>query len=205
MPARTTWLLQPLDTHAFRYFKDFLRKAYQKARVTAASSNLSIEQFLPCLYDAIRSVLQGGSWYSSFDKNGFGCHQAQVSNRILRELDMAGPLQVPVARPSLEQLGHVFPRRTVVPASSLLRPFQVVPLSKVASKASPLCVAGPVVSKALPKPLVCLGRTRSEHRRAVATEAMAAMSSSSEGKAAGQVVAVGYKLKWPKAKAVVDC
>ncbi len=204
VPAKTTWLLQPLDTHAFREFKEFLRKAYQKARVAAAASDLSIEQFLPCVCDAIRNVLQGRSWCSAFDNNGFGFQQARVSEHIKRELDMAGPLQAPVAQPSLEQFVHVFPRRTVVPSASLLRPFQVVPFGKAASKASALRVTAPAMSKALPESLFRLGRTRSQHHRAAAAEGMAASSSSGEAKAVGPVVAIGHRLKLPKARAVAE-
>ena len=51
VPAKTTWLLQPLDTHAFQQFKVHLRRAYQNARISAGRSDLDIGQFLEGLYD----------------------------------------------------------------------------------------------------------------------------------------------------------
>ena len=47
VPARTTWLLQPLDTDAFMRYKAHLRDAYQKARAASQTADLSIEQCVP--------------------------------------------------------------------------------------------------------------------------------------------------------------
>ena len=200
VPAKTTWLLQPLDTDAFNAFKRFLRRAYQNARAEAAVSDLSIGQFLQCLYQAIRCGLQSKSWASAFNKNGFGCHQAEVAEHVMRELGMEGPVQVSAARPSVHELECVFPRRTVIPAASLWRPFH--PVAQVASPVS-AAVHAPGSSSALPGAVLQLGRTRSEHIRAVAARAKAA-SPSAEAKAAVPVFARASRLPWPKAKATVE-
>ena len=202
VPAKTTWLLQPLDTDVFRSFKSVLRRAYQKARVEAGTHDLSIEQFLPCVYEAIRRILQGMPWASAFTKNGFGNRQANVADNIKRELEVAGPLQASAARPSWEQLESVFPKRTTVPAASLLRPFFVVPMPKCASKASGLHAAAKSVP--MSDAAVRFGRTRSEHKRAAVARAVVASSSSSAAIAVPHIFAVGHRLPRPTAKAVVE-
>ena len=38
IPKKLTWLLQPLDTHAFQWYKAYMRKACQSARAAARLS-----------------------------------------------------------------------------------------------------------------------------------------------------------------------
>ena len=59
IPARTTWLLQPLDTDAFSLYKLVLQKEYQAARVRLACGDLAIGDFLQCVYATISRVLHG--------------------------------------------------------------------------------------------------------------------------------------------------
>lgn len=197
VPAKTTWLLQPLDTHAFQAFKIWLRNAYQRARAEAARHDLSVQEFLPCLYEAIRSVLQGRDWKAAFNENGFGNGQSEVSSHVRRELGMDLPLAVPASRPSPEQLECIFPRRTVVPAKALWRPFDA-PAAPKASSAM-LARAKPA-ALALPGPVVFNGRTRADHRLAV--EHAKAASSVAEAKAVGPIVARGHRLA--RARVVVE-
>ena len=191
VPARLTWLLQPCDTHAFLKFKQSLRKAYQAAHVRAASRELSIAEFLPCLYSAIRQVLQGNVWGPAFDADGFGQRQQQLSSYVQRQLQIRDPLSLPDSLPSEELLKHCFPRRAKVPSVALLRPLQ--PAAKPAALPKPptgirlalgswgpasSAKAAPAVAKmsAGPGPSVAFAkafagrepRTRGEHRLAEA-------------------------------------
>ena len=70
IPSRMTWLLQPLDTHAFVRLKADIRKRYFDA---AAASNLSA--IAPCRRvklqgDSIHRVLVEGDWSSVFARSG---------------------------------------------------------------------------------------------------------------------------------------
>jgi hypothetical protein len=38
VPARTTWLLQPLDTHVFAGYKGFLRKQWRELLATDSAT-----------------------------------------------------------------------------------------------------------------------------------------------------------------------
>ena len=96
IPARLTWLLQPLDTHAFALFKHALRMLYQRARAASPSGDVDIAQFFQCLYDTIRTILQGRRWSPAFDNNGFG--ESRLSPRVASALELtAAPAAATVA------------------------------------------------------------------------------------------------------------
>ena len=117
VPAKLTWLLQPLDTHAFAQYKAHLRGAFLAARLRTADGNLSLEAFLGCVQEAIRTVLQGRRWDEAFDGNGFSVAQGAVSSRVTSQLDLTAPLAVPSTRPSFEQLRRLLPEGSRVPAA----------------------------------------------------------------------------------------
>ena len=127
VPARLTWLLQPCDTHVFQKYKAHLKKAYQTARVGAAARELSVAEFLPCLWGAIRHVVQGNLWDAAFDADGFGHRQQRLSMYVQRQLQMAQPLALTASVPTAESLQLCFPRGAKVPHRALLGPLQPAP------------------------------------------------------------------------------
>lgn len=114
VPAKLTWLLQPLDTHAFGIFKHALRMAYQRARVESPAGDVSMARFLQCVCTAIRTVLQGRRWAMAFENNGFG--ESRLSPRIALALELADDPAVPNTRPTDAQLRACFPRNARIPA-----------------------------------------------------------------------------------------
>ena len=120
VPARLTWLLQPLDTHAFQKYKEYFKAAYQRARLLTADGVLTVSDFLNVFYDAIRRVLQGNRWALAFDQDGFGPQQAKVSSYILQQLQLEEAPVVPSTLPALETLQHCFPRNRAVPLPTML-------------------------------------------------------------------------------------
>ena len=44
IPALLTWLLQPLDTHAFQRYKAFMRKKYMLEKVTNGTGKVSVRK-----------------------------------------------------------------------------------------------------------------------------------------------------------------
>ena len=73
-PQMTKWL-QPLDTHWFALYKTELILAYQEARVRSLSDSgdLNMGEFLGCVYQTIRRVLEGRpeALARAFDQDGF--------------------------------------------------------------------------------------------------------------------------------------
>ena len=122
VPAKTTWLLQPCDTHLFAAYKGRLRCLYQAARARTARGNLNMLEFMSCLYTVVRTVLQGHRWSRAFDRDGFGSSQAEVSVFIKRQLGVEGALVVPAGMPSHEQLRLCFPPRAKLSMASMFPP-----------------------------------------------------------------------------------
>ena len=133
VPAKTTWLLQPLDTDVFLPYKVQLRKAFQRARLGTVDGSLSISQFLGCVLEAVQVVLNGRGWAAAFDRNGFGCDQAALAASIARQLGVELPLNIPSSRPSADQIQLCFPRNATVPHVSLWRPYAVPPRTAASS------------------------------------------------------------------------
>ena len=168
VPAKLTWLLQPLDTDAFLPFKRHLQKAYQDARAGTASGDLTTREFLPCVYDAVKVVLEGRPWGLTFAQNGFGDNQRAVSAHVMRQLQIESPPSIPASRPTLAQLECCFQKRTKVPTATLWRPFDHAPAaasppSSSSSSRGPVLARAAVLAAREP-------RTRAEHRRAAKAE-----------------------------------
>ena len=117
--AATTWLLQPLDTHAFVLYKCRLCKAHQRSRIQSASGAVRVGMLLAAIYTAIRDVLETRDWASSFERDGCGAAQVGVSARVLEHVGYTVPLAVPCTRPTLEQLRQCWPRRQRVPLADV--------------------------------------------------------------------------------------
>jgi len=89
VPAQMTWLLQPLDTHAFRLYKATCMRAFQTARTRADTGHLTVAAFLQVVYCTIREVLQGRTWHHAFAACGYTMGQTHVSESVLSELGLA--------------------------------------------------------------------------------------------------------------------
>ena len=118
VPPMMTWLLQPLDTHAFMPFKHALQESYQVARAAASGGGtVFVANLLDCVCRAIRGVLEDRAWGRAVDETGFGAMQQRLGNRVVAELQVADRGQlagVPASRPTPDVLALCFPRRTRV-------------------------------------------------------------------------------------------
>ena len=192
VPAKLTWLLQPLDTHAFQPYKAFLQEAYQQARAASANGDLDIAQFLACVYGTIKQILEGREWAAVFDKDGFASSQAMIRATIQDHLQISVPFAIPDTCPSDAQLQVCFPKRSRVPVAALWRP--LIPKAKK--------VAGPGAPP-IPLAMACSGeavevkryQTRYQSRKAVA-EAKAEATATKVSPKAGPVAVA---LPLPKA------
>jgi hypothetical protein len=115
VPPRTTPFLQVLDTHAFSCYKRWLARAYQDARARSGreTGELDIQEFLQCVYDTIRHVLEGRPWAAAFEQNGFGSQQTALCSSLKRRLQLDEALLIDVSseRPTDDQVRLCFPRR----------------------------------------------------------------------------------------------
>ena len=177
VPAKMTLLLQPLDTHVFALYKACLQSAYQsaRARCTSPKGDVSISEFLPCVDDAIRSVLEGRPWGSAFNSDGFGHSQLLLGDRVKKCLQLDAAAVAPSTCPTEAQLRCCFPRRARPAFDFLLSMFEE------AATPPPL---PPVVARPDDDALVSLHgvaptrilATRSRHRLERADAAVARLS-----------------------------
>ena len=121
VPALMTWLLQPLDAECFHAFKIELQEQYQVARALSGGDELSIDQFLACLYASIDTTVQRRPWTHVFDRLGFGSCQKALGHTVKSELQLHDVIHVPHDRPSLALLQLCFPRNSKIPVASIWR------------------------------------------------------------------------------------
>ena len=69
VPAKLTWLLQPLDTHVFANFKNNLRRRLQKAAIASDDGQWTDQQWIDAVADCITGM-QETVHENSFSRNG---------------------------------------------------------------------------------------------------------------------------------------
>ena len=145
VPAKLTWLLQPLDTHAFARFKVFVGHEYRQE--TMRNGRCELAAMVRIVARAVRKILQGVEWSYAFDGNGFGKSQREVRKTVLDALDRPTAVGASSQLPTLRQFELMFPRRTKLPLADLLschrdRPARVpAPVAAAASRA-PVAASG---------------------------------------------------------------
>lgn len=121
IPARLTFLLQPLDTHGFAKYKRHLKKRFQDRLAGPEDSNVT-EHMVGLVVETIRVVLQGNRWAHAFTSNGLDGHQSGVSTYIKNNLEFEMlPPYLPT-RPSLAHLRVCWPRNRVPDAAVVYQP-----------------------------------------------------------------------------------
>ena len=122
LPAKKTWLLQPLDTHAIWPLKMCVCvwRLHERPRASTADGTVTLREFLDCIATAIRQILQSHRWANAFDANGFGQNQSRLSHLVRRHLQLEGPVSISSSRPAEDQIRACLPRRSRI-APMLLR------------------------------------------------------------------------------------
>ena len=110
VPASCTWLLQPCDTHAFRKFKAAVAKACNRFRVEREMTYVPMEDYIGIIVTAIRLIMQGTVWAHSFDHNGYGSEQRDVSQRVSCNLMPGIRALMPKTFPSDGDMKTMLPR-----------------------------------------------------------------------------------------------
>ena len=121
IPARLTWLLQPLDTHGFAKYKRYLRNRFQETVAGAEEANLT-QRMVQLVVQTIRAVLNGNRWAPAFVHNGLDGSQANVSKYIKQLLKYEVLPQYPRERPTVDALRLCWPRNRVVRDAIVFQP-----------------------------------------------------------------------------------
>ena len=75
-----------------------MKSSYQAQHIESPAGELGIHEFLACVYDAVRSLLQARRWVATLDEDGLGCRHADVS--AVRQAALDCPPVVSTAEPS---------------------------------------------------------------------------------------------------------
>ena len=92
VPAKLTWLLQPLDTHVFAQFKNNLKKKLQRAALSSESGLLKDQEWIQSMAACI-TELSDMDHRHAFDRNGMMGEQGNmkaVEDKVLSETFVAG-------------------------------------------------------------------------------------------------------------------
>ena len=137
VPAKTTWLLQPLDTRVFAVYKAHLMKAYQEERTRTADGVVGVAELLCAIYKATRAVLEGREWAMAFARDGYGATQAELSQRVATQLGLYLPVVAPSSKPTEAQVKLCFPQKVRVPIDDVWRrgpPTGAAPVAAVTAR-----------------------------------------------------------------------
>ena len=183
IPARCTWLLQPLDTHGFAKYKLYLKNHFQDQGATAMDDHVTL-RMIRLVVGAIRHVLQGFRWRDAFWSNGFSRGQLSASSYIKEHLEYDKLPAYSAERPSLEALRLCWPRNTRINEAVV---WTALPAD--AAPAGP-ALLGPSVA-ALPLPAPPAGPGASASSAPAPTEAaFSAASASTASPAPAGLIAV---------------
>ena len=144
VPAKTTWLLQPLDVHCFRYFKERLRRRFCDT-FSERPAALTMSWFLPLLYDVIVETIQKKPCPQIFRTVGLGELQSGVSSYIKAHLELESITAAPALPLSQDEVVAICPRHHALPAV-VFGPLPPPCMPKA------LVAAPPVAVRALPPP-----------------------------------------------------
>ena len=125
IPAKLTWLLQPLDTHVFARYKQYLMQEYRVGLMQDGNRATELTARVHAVAKACRKVLQAHAWAYAFDANGFPAQpHREVRQTILEEMQWDRVPELPAGLPTFAEFVAIFPARTHMPLAWLLRPYR---------------------------------------------------------------------------------
>jgi len=127
IPARLTWLLQPLDTHVFAVLKRALRQADFEAKVDLGKASLTPLERVQMQGETIRRVLVERPWATTVQRTGLTGDLGAARPALLQALagqrlepqpptaaELSDLLQVPIARATEMRRSLLCPPRVPV-------------------------------------------------------------------------------------------
>jgi hypothetical protein len=109
VPAKLTFLLQPLDTHVFAFFKRMLLDAWREEKASCEGA-ITKKRWLLMIFRCVRKVLQGTRWTHAFHATGALGHQAEVSPKVFFRMGCKVMPTVPAGPPTQQEVVAIFPR-----------------------------------------------------------------------------------------------
>ena len=119
IPPRMTWMLQPLDSHAFQKYKWYLKTNFQN-ELAEGADRVAIEYMVGLVVRAIRYVLQRYRWAPAFEQNGLTGDHTKVSAYIRRHIQTEVLEPFSTDAPTMDALRLCWPRARVFPIAEVM-------------------------------------------------------------------------------------
>jgi hypothetical protein len=116
IPARLTWLLQPLDVYIFRNFKRELQKHFRRLIKESIDGRVSDHAWLLCVTRVAATFLSSLSWRRAFVLTGATGAQDSLS-RALASYKMQ-----PMSEFTAAHVRLLFPRNRIIDTAAFLAP-----------------------------------------------------------------------------------
>ena len=121
VPAKMTWLCQPLDVVDFRRFKAHLRSQYRMMQINEGQAMLRVITMVRLLLGAIRNIIEGYSWHMAFEHCGYSMNTDSVRSKIKSLFAKAeAVLDTPNEQPTNEDLLNILAKRHAYELQTLL-------------------------------------------------------------------------------------
>ena len=118
IPAKLTWLLQPLDVAVFSSYRAFLRREFQIC-LQEQNGRVGDATWMDLLFRVATTFLRRSPWQRAFDAIGMLGNRSSLSRTLLQYCPDAVQA-APIRRPSHADLTLVFPGRTRIQYWTLL-------------------------------------------------------------------------------------
>ena len=122
VPAKMTWLLQPLDAYVFAGFKALLKQQYADPEYVTEKDNMLSIAWLRRLWHSIEHKVQGLDWKTAFSKVGLLNQQHNISEHVARFTKTPSQQTFGCCMPSPAELQYMLGGKLGVPHFQLTRP-----------------------------------------------------------------------------------
>ena len=119
LPAKMTWLMQPLDTHVFAAYKAAIRRRYVTHLAADEAGRVANAKMVEIALNAASEVLHGRPHDRAFQQNGFGSQQGMLRRSLLLHLGTEERAPAPRGLPTLPELHAYLGVRTAVDLGAL--------------------------------------------------------------------------------------
>ncbi len=86
IPAKLTWALQPCDVYVFAGYKWRLRQISQQMAIARNNSEVSLEQTILAVVQAVEAIITGRCWKHAFEHLGLNGTEAGATKRTLEKV-----------------------------------------------------------------------------------------------------------------------
>ena len=121
VPAKLTWLVQPLDACVFQRYKAVLRESYARIRQGTQHGIVTPAVWWRCLVEHVHVFMQSRDWSRAFEATGWIGHGVRASTFLRKQLQWDTVPALETELPEVSALQTLLPRGREATATTLRR------------------------------------------------------------------------------------